>query len=652
MRQRAGVNHVNRVRGAVLAGAAALLLCAGIAPAAALADTGFMGPSTLGVSGSAPTGAKPESKLWFNDGSWWAVMFDTATDDNHIFRLDRSTQSWLDTGVLVDPRDGSRSDTLWDGEHLYVASHIFTNGAALGDGAKVWRYSYSPTTGYSLDTGFPVAINGMKTETLVMDQDSSGQLWAVWVQAGEVYVNRSLDDDRTWGTPFVLPAAGATGLTADDIASLVAFGGKIGVMWSHQGDPAFYFATHRDDQDDVTWQPTEAALQGGHLADDHINLKAAADGRVFAAVKTSETTVKSPLNLLLARDPDSGLWSGHIFGTKQDHHTRPIVMLDESNQRVHMFATAPEAGGSIYHKNSPMEPVAFPSGRGKLVLEDSESPDVNDATGSKQSVTLATGLPVLGSDDSTDLYWHNFDSLALAADFAGSPTTSTAPLAVAFSDASNGYPTRWQWDFGDGSTSTAANPVHTYTVPGLYDVTLTTWDMGGQSSTKTREDFVTVLPSVATAASADTFTSSTLPDKNYGAFTTLRARYQLNKTIYHTFMRFDVTGVTAPVVSAKLRLFVSDGSKIGGTVHPVAAPWSETALTWNSGVAMDAAVASIGVVPVGTWVEVELPASLFEAGNGSYSLGIQSTSPDDAWYASRETATAPQLVLGQPLGSP
>jgi trimeric autotransporter adhesin len=652
MRQLAGGGRVNRVRGAVLAAAVSLLLCAGIGPAAALADTGFMGPSTVGVSGSAPTGAKPESKLWFNDGSWWAVMFDAASGDNHIFRLDRPSHSWLDTGVLVDARNGSRSDTLWDGEHLYVASHIFTNGAALGDGAKLWRYSYSPTAGYSLDAGFPVAINGMKTETLVFDQDSTGQLWAVWVQAGEVYVNRTTGDDRTWGTPFVLPAAGATGLTADDIASLVAFAGKIGVMWSHQGDPAFYFATHNDADDDATWQATEAALHGGHLADDHINLKAAADGRVFAAVKTSETIVKSPLNLLLKRDPDSGLWSSHIFGTKQDHHTRPIVMLDESNQRIHMFATAPEAGGAIYHKNAPMEPVAFASGRGKLVLEDSDSPDVNDATGSKQSVTIATGLPILGSDDTTDLYWHNFDTLELAADFAGSPTNSTAPLAVAFSDASNGYPTRWLWDFGDGSTSTASNPVHTYTVPGLYDVTLTTWDMGGQSSAKTREDFVTVLPSVATAASADTFTSSTLPDKNYGAFTTLRARYQLGKTIYHTFMRFDVTGVTAPVVSAKLRLFVSDGSKVGGTVHPVAAPWSETALTWNSGVAMDAAVASIGVVPAGTWVEVELPASLFEAGNGSYSLGIQSTSPDDAWYASRETATAPQLVLGQPLGSP
>ena len=28
---------------------------------------------------SAPTGSKPESKIWFNDNSWWAVMFNSVT---------------------------------------------------------------------------------------------------------------------------------------------------------------------------------------------------------------------------------------------------------------------------------------------------------------------------------------------------------------------------------------------------------------------------------------------------------------------------------------------------------------------------------------------------------------------------------------------
>ncbi|MGH3032207.1 MAG: hypothetical protein ACRDNE_15880, partial [Gaiellaceae bacterium] len=52
----------------VLCGVAALAL-----PAVAGA-AGFGGPGYAGTSGP-PTTSKPESKLWFNDGFWWASMF-------------------------------------------------------------------------------------------------------------------------------------------------------------------------------------------------------------------------------------------------------------------------------------------------------------------------------------------------------------------------------------------------------------------------------------------------------------------------------------------------------------------------------------------------------------------------------------------------
>ena len=66
--------------------------------AAAPGDIGYQGPSTVGA-GSATTGSKPESKVWQNDSSWWASMWDAGSGDFHIFRLDTGTQSWIDTGV-------------------------------------------------------------------------------------------------------------------------------------------------------------------------------------------------------------------------------------------------------------------------------------------------------------------------------------------------------------------------------------------------------------------------------------------------------------------------------------------------------------------------------------------------------------------------
>ncbi|WP_206106542.1 PKD domain-containing protein [Ilyomonas limi] len=46
------------------------------------------------------------------------------------------------------------------------------------------------------------------------------------------------------------------------------------------------------------------------------------------------------------------------------------------------------------------------------------------------------------------------------------------PVKIQFTDNSTGSPTSWYWDFGDGHTSTQANPSNTYTVPGSYIVKL------------------------------------------------------------------------------------------------------------------------------------------------------------------------------------
>lgn len=56
---------------------------------------GYLGanfPSGVGGNGDA-TAEKPESKLWYNDGLWWAVMYHQPASEFRIFRLDWATQS-------------------------------------------------------------------------------------------------------------------------------------------------------------------------------------------------------------------------------------------------------------------------------------------------------------------------------------------------------------------------------------------------------------------------------------------------------------------------------------------------------------------------------------------------------------------------------
>ena len=52
------------------------------------------------------------------------------------------------------------------------------------------------------------------------------------------------------------------------------------------------------------------------------------------------------------------------------------------------------------------------------------------------------------------------------ANFTANATSGRAPLAVGFTDASNGTPTAWSWEFGDGATATVQSPSHVYTAVG------------------------------------------------------------------------------------------------------------------------------------------------------------------------------------------
>ncbi|QSF56523.1 ThuA domain-containing protein [Nocardioides sp. zg-1228] len=75
--------------------------------------------------------------------------------------------------------------------------------------------------------------------------------------------------------------------------------------------------------------------------------------------------------------------------------------------------------------------------------------------------------------------------------FTASTTSGEAPLPVSFDstviDPDGNTPVTYAWDFGDGATSTQADPSHTYTTPGRYVVSLTATDARGAEATSTTE---------------------------------------------------------------------------------------------------------------------------------------------------------------------
>jgi subtilisin family serine protease len=85
---------------------------------------------------------------------------------------------------------------------------------------------------------------------------------------------------------------------------------------------------------------------------------------------------------------------------------------------------------------------------------------------------------------------------------SATPSSGVAPLAVQFSSAGTSDPDgdtlSYQWNFGNGATSTAANPSYTYTDAGTFTATLTVTDPGGASASASTTVVVTA-PVSATA---------------------------------------------------------------------------------------------------------------------------------------------------------
>ena len=104
------------------------------------------------------------------------------------------------------------------------------------------------------------------------------------------------------------------------------------------------------------------------------------------------------------------------------------------------------------------------------------------------------------------------------ADFTFLPKEPKAGEGVSFADKSydrDGNIVSWSWDFGDGSTSTEAEPVHAYSSPGNYTVTLKVRDnLGGEdvkrftiavkASRESPAEETTLTESVTTSASETT----------------------------------------------------------------------------------------------------------------------------------------------------
>lgn len=79
-----------------------------------------------------------------------------------------------------------------------------------------------------------------------------------------------------------------------------------------------------------------------------------------------------------------------------------------------------------------------------------------------------------------------------------------------FTDLSTNTPSNWAWDFGDGNTSTAQNPTHTFTTAGTFNICLTAGNAAGDN---------TVCQSLAVVLSPQASFTATMGENGNYTFT-------------------------------------------------------------------------------------------------------------------------------------
>jgi fibronectin type 3 domain-containing protein len=175
-----------------------------------------------------------------------------------------------------------------------------------------------------------------------------------------------------------------------------------------------------------------------------------------------------------------------------------------------------------------------------------------------------------------------------------------------------------------------------------YTYTVSAFDAAGNSTGPSAPASLTTPAATPTLAVADTYVKASSPTSKYGTAAVLRVDAD---PVTNAYLRFTVSGQTGVVLRARLKIWVAAGSSTGFVVHRVAdSSWSETLMNWNNAPTIDnASIAATGPTTTGTWVTVDITPLV--SGNGTFTVGLTSNGASSSSYGSRESGTAPQLLL-------
>nr|MDO8087552.1 PKD domain-containing protein [Candidatus Sigynarchaeum springense] len=413
--------------------------------------------------------------------------------------------------------------------YLYANYDVFTSFPERpGDGQDMieWFLSRPKTlypdaggTSYDFAAAFTMLARAFdipaRIATGYYDWDGDGIVTLANVYAwSEAWIPEPADDDSAWINYEFLPQFNSTIILEDLLSNMTEFiwidNPADGEIRLTQANIPLNIRMHSNVTiTDVTYSVDGGANQsvsglllpipgfaGAYFLNTTFNVGSAGAHTIQAFMHTTSGTVPSQVHTFIVNQ-ETGYFVSVDSPANNSQQASPNFILDYTAVNGSAITNV---SFSVYYVNNgtpailhaPISPLPSQAWAFTLAANGTFS----------LSITVITELGIFTSQGTLGsvIFMHNPTDLFPDAWFY--PTSPTVqqyqPLLFVHSGSDGDAPATYQWNFGDGTANaTMENPVHYYSAPGTYSVTLTVTDADGDVDTVTRPLVVTVIPYTA-----------------------------------------------------------------------------------------------------------------------------------------------------------
>jgi hypothetical protein len=271
-------------------------------------------PPVFQVDFKDPTADKPQSKLWYQDDSWWALL--PRSSGPSLWQ--RTAAGWKE-----HPEVNQTLQNIPGRADVWAEKDAVTAVGVSPDSLVVFRLIPNHgqfKTQILAALKIPIKEN---IETATIARDAKGAWWVAADGNTSIYIWHSTDG-HTWSKAILLKE----GVSKDDICTVTRIKGAVLVIWSNQKDQAVQCRQHQNNTPPDHWS-AETNIETGHeTADDHLHTALTSDGTLWLVTKNSVDSNAFPQLVLRVRHPSDGSWSNFPYAprTPQAEPSRPVII--------------------------------------------------------------------------------------------------------------------------------------------------------------------------------------------------------------------------------------------------------------------------------------------------------------------------------------